>query len=256
MDTVSASSKDSDHLSEAVEGLDLSTEEEASSNGSVEDKTSDDWKDAKKATKKPKQPGLKIFKRFSLGRKRESTEDTALQEVTVKSLPQKFITKYLGTKRTDGLWGIEAVRGPLEELVQDLRELPKDGDLPLMILTVTNKGMDLQMHKANKSKLDSPWTPPCHIPVEFISYGVQDIKYSRVFTFIEVKEMSARTRITECSAFLCDSVVSARKMALSLSKSFQDYTDKLQGRPFRFQVDLRSAKEIEEELSKSKEEEC
>jgi len=55
-----------------------------------------------------------------------------------------------------------------------------------------------------------------------------------------VREMSSRTRSTECHAFLCDTVTTARQVALSVSLAFKMYEKRLDGKPHRFQVDLGS----------------
>ncbi|ELU11852.1 hypothetical protein CAPTEDRAFT_27173, partial [Capitella teleta] len=163
-------------------------------------------------------------------------------EIQIGKLPQKFVTKFLGTKRCADLWGLEAVRGPLEEMVAELKNKPKGEDLPLVNLTVTDKGLVVKTHKASKTKMDE-WKDEHHIPLEFVSYGVQDTMHPRIFVYIVVKELSVRQRVTECQAFLCDSVVSARKLALSLSRSFELYAKELNGKPFKFQVDLQTPSE-------------
>jgi len=81
---------------------------------------------------------------------------------------------------------------------------------------------------------------------------VQDTRYSRIFAFILVRELSSRGRSTECHAYLCDSPVSARKLALSVALAFRLYERSLAGKPFRFTVDLRSADELEAERAHGK----
>jgi len=90
------------------------------------------------------------------------------------------------------------------------------------------------------------------LPLEFISYGVQDTRYSRIFAFILVRELSSRGRSTECHAYLCDSPVSARKLALSVALAFRLYERSLAGKPFRFTVDLRSPDELAAETARGK----
>jgi len=81
---------------------------------------------------------------------------------------------------------------------------------------------------------------------------VQDTRYSRVFAFILVRELSSRGRSTECHAYLCDSAVSARKLALSVALAFRLYERSLAGKPFRFTVDLRSPDELAAERAYAK----
>lgn len=175
--------------------------------------------------------------------------DKLLKEVTVENLPQVFIVKYMGVKKCGGLWGIQNIRGPLEELVGEIQQKTKRGewgDLPLLILHVSPKGIHVREHKANKSS-----NKPARglVPIEFISYGVQDIKYTRVFSFILVREISSRNKQLECHSYVCDSTITARKLALSMSLAFKEYASSLKGKPYRFQVDLRPTKELEEDLT-------
>ena len=86
------------------------------------------------------------------------------------------------------------------------------------------------------------------MPIEFISYGVQDAKFTRVFTCIVVKEMSWKGKKMECHAYLCDSSLSARKMALSVAVAFKAYTKVVEGNSsFRFKLDLEKQNKIKEE---------
>ena len=207
------------------------------------------------AKSEAKSSGFNLFKMFSSKGKKDKSEaaslDKTLRQVTIDTLPQRFVTKYLGCKRCHGLWGIQNVRQPLEDLVEGLQGMPKGEDLPVMNIQVSNTGLHISEHKANKSKkVNLRAGAEGHIPIEFISYGVQDIRYTRIFTFILVKEMSFRNRLTECHAYLCDSAITARKLALSISKAFRDYAKDLKGKPFKFQVDLRSTQELEEDLAK------
>ena len=166
------------------------------------------------------------------------------------SLPQKFIAKYVGCKSCRGLWGIQHTREPVDALVDDLRRLERGEDLPLVRLDVSIGGIGVAVHPRNRSRL------PVHdlglLPLEFISYAVQDTRYSRIFAFILVRELSSRGRSTECHAYLCDSPLSARKLALSVALAFRLYERSLAGKPFRFTVDLRSPDELAAERAQSK----
>jgi len=159
----------------------------------------------------------------------------------VDSLPQKFIAKYVGCKSCRGLWGIQHTREPVDALVDDLRRLERGDDLPLVCLDVSISGIGVAIHPRNRSQRSR-----VHglLPLEFISYAVQDTRYSRIFAFILVHELSSRARSTECHAYLCDTPVSARKLALSVALAFRLYERSLAGKTFRFTVDLRSAEEL------------
>ena len=60
-----------------------------------------------------------------------------------------------------------------------------------------------------------------------------------------VKEMSSRKNVTECYSFLCDNIVTCRKMALSTAFAFRRLEKDLKGVPKGeiFQVELEDAEE-------------
>jgi hypothetical protein len=49
---------------------------------------------------------------------------------------------------------------------------------------VSNKGIDVKEHKQNRIKDGVTFG---NIPIDFISYGVQDMKFWKVFTFYNFK---------------------------------------------------------------------
>lgn len=188
--------------------------------------------------------------------KRDSTK---LSEIKVDRLPQVFICKYLGKKVVKGVYGLHYVRKPVDELIGKVKKTllaNETVELPLVYVVVSNKGIDVKEHKQNKIKDGVTFG---NIPIDFISYGVQDMKFWKVFTFIVVSELSSRTKKMECHVYLCDSSASARKMALSLGASFHLYKTKLakEGKAHNFQVELRPPDELSEAFSKEEEEgEC
>lgn len=100
-------------------------------------------------------------------------------------------------------------------------------------------------------------------PIDTISYGVQDLVYTRVFAMIVVKDnLSIKNENPfEVHAFVCDSRAMARKLTYSLAASFQDYSRRVkeaednnnntidQITPIRkkFAIDLRSPEEQQEQ---------
>ena len=195
-----------------------------------------------------KQKGIgKLFRRHSstseestshVGKhsKRRLSEDLDL--VRVDSLPQLFLAKYLGHRPCEGLSGTGNTRGPVEDMLDTVGKLRTGEDLPLCVLQVSIKGIIVQEHKDNKGRKMHKEL----IPLEFISYGVQDVQFSRVFTFIVVRELSSKKKKTECHAYICDRSATTRRLALSLALAFKEYANKLKGKPHKFKVELDSEK--------------
>lgn len=179
-----------------------------------------------------------------------------LKDIKVDRLPQYFVAKYLGKREVPGVFGLHHVRQPVDELVGKVKKSLLSNEtveLPLVYIVVSAKGLDIREHTNNNIKGE---VVPGLIPIDFISYGVQDMKYWRVFTFIVVNEISSRTKQLECHAYLCDSTINARRMALALGASFSVYKRKLsaQGKAHNFQVELRPPDELAEAYGK--EEDC
>ncbi|XP_059167439.1 uncharacterized protein LOC131949608 [Physella acuta] len=171
--------------------------------------------------------------------------------VVVDKLPQVFVVKYLGHRVVSGVCGLHHVRKPVDEMVAAVRSKVDDkakAELPLLYVVVSPKGLDLREHKSNKVQGSAPLGL---MPIDFISYGVQDIKYWRVFTCIVVRELSSRSRSATCHAFLCDSSHNGRKMALSLGAAFNMYSKQLRvdGKPHNFQIELRPPDELADTLN-------
>ena len=181
------------------------------------------------------------------GRHRVATAN----DVRVMALPQVFLVKYLGMMPCSGLCGAEHVRGPVARLVARFNERRgTDSPLPLIQLHVTRSGIntcaltpqDLERRLAPKA----PSKDAELVPIELISFGTQDAKYTRVFCFVVVREISSRSRDLECHVYVCDSTLSARRLALSLSLAFRMYTQERGNKPFEFCVDLRQTAEVTE----------
>lgn len=213
--------------------------------------------DGKKPGKTPKKGSM--FDRLRKLTKFDKSPKTQLKSnfskfrgVKVDRLPACFVAKYLGKKEVKGLFGLQYVRKPVDSLIakvkEDLLEMDKV-ELPLCYMVFSSKGIDIRPHKANKVPHG---IEHCLYPIDFISYGVQDMKYWRVFSFIVVNELSSRQKKMECHAFLADSTQSARKMALALGGCFQVYKKKLnaQGKFHNFQVELRPPDELANDLEK------
>lgn len=118
----------------------------------------------------------------------------------------------------------------------------------MLYVVVSAKGLDLREHQSNKVKGTAPLGL---MPIDFISYGVQDIKFWRVFSCIVVRSLSWQMRSATCHAFFCDSAHSGRKMALALGAAFNEYAKKLKanGKSHNFQVELRPPDELVDEIA-------
>lgn len=97
-----------------------------------------------------------------------------------EELPETFTVKYLGHAESLGLWGIKNTRGPVDRLV-GLAKQP-GSSLPVMKLTVSRSGCSLA--SAGTSR---------HYPIDTVSYGVQDLVYTRVFCMIVVQDKTDRS---------------------------------------------------------------
>lgn len=143
-----------------------------------------------------------------------------------------FVVKYLGYRTTSHLWGIKYTRSPVDEMVKQAKQQLTSDKQPLALLKlqVTNKGI----HVSPMPQNTNPSCPTGYFPIEAISYGVQDIVYTRVFAMIVVN-VNADKKITpdshpfRCHAFVCDSRETARKLTIDLAKAFEVYSKKVKG---------------------------
>ncbi|XP_077269087.1 uncharacterized protein LOC143901033 isoform X1 [Temnothorax americanus] len=174
-------------------------------------------------------------------------------------LPQVFQVKYLGSHDARGLWGIKHTRRPVDNMVSAAKALPTNTMLPLIKLVISQEGvallpLDKRKQDANLSRM---------YPIETISYGVQDLVYTRVFSMIVVRETENFRRMSpfECHGFVCESKYYARQLTYALAAAFENYSkavkaqEKLTGITTnntarkRFAIDLRSPEEIEADLT-------
>lgn len=215
-----------------------------------------DKEDGKKPlTKSSKKPSMfDRLKRLTKFEKKpkgaRSSNLSKFKGIKVDKLPVYFVAKYVGRMETKGLYGLEHVRGPVDEFVSKIKDDLVSMDrveLPLCYVVFSSKGIDVREHPGNKVKEGISFG--LH-PIDFISYGVQDMKYWRVFAFIVVNELGYKKKKTECHAFIADSTQNARKMALALAACFSVYKKKLsaEGKAHNFQVELRPPDELAGEL--------
>jgi hypothetical protein len=207
--------------------------------------------------KSPKQPA-------GILRNKSSNEMSTIQPTegapTTKDddLPQSFQVKYLGQRDANGLWGIKHTRRPVDAMVAAAKNLKAGTVLPIVKLVVSKEGVsvvELQKKVEEVVKFH---------PIDTISYGVQDLVYTRVFSMIIVREIGdlKDQHPFECHAFVCESRNSAKKLTYALASAFHEYSklvkarsggeddeDGLAAAKKKFAIDLRSPEEIEADLN-------
>lgn len=175
--------------------------------------------------------------------------------------PSYLQVKYLGSHDARGLWGIKHTRRPVDNMVAAAKALPTNTMLPLIKLVISHEGVTL-LPLLDKRKQNTA-TQSRMYPIETISYGVQDLVYTRVFSMIVVRETENFRRISpfECHGFVCESKYYARQLTYALATAFEIYskTVKEQNNRLteitdrnarkRFAIDLRSPEEIEADLA-------
>lgn len=170
-------------------------------------------------------------------------------------LPQEFVVKYLGRRDAGGLWGIKHTRKPVDEMVAEAKDMKAGETLPFLKMTVSEKGVNISEMPLNVNKNFEGG----FYNIDVISYGVQDLVYTRVFAMIVVKEDATNLKSQhpfQCHAFVCDSRHNARKLTFALAQAFQQFSkevknNKTSKKPKKFAIDLRSPEEIEVDLKEA-----
>lgn len=191
--------------------------------------------------------GSKVLKLFKSKKSAQTNDNQNALPTDHPTIPETFIVKYMGKRSAKGYGGAKYTQGPVEEVIEAVNQLPKGSDLPLVRLEVTLDGLNMTPHKRNRVKSFESVS----IPIQFISYGSQDQNYPRVFSFIMVREMSARSKKLDCHVYACDSSKNARKLAGLLSLAFQVYQEKMQGKPASFSRAINNNIDEEEDDLKS-----
>ncbi|KAF7279578.1 uncharacterized protein LOC143195422 [Rhynchophorus ferrugineus] len=168
----------------------------------------------------------------------------------VPNLPVSFVVKYLGHHAANGLWGIKHTRKPVDILVAEAKALPAGVILPSVEIVISQDGFSFTELHGKKDRGDTHT-----FTVEVISYGVQDLVYTRVFSMIIVADESLKSATPfVCHSFVCDSRDQARQITYALAATFQNYGRKVQkhisdsGKPMkRLAIDLRTPEELAED---------
>ncbi|KAI4467653.1 phosphotyrosine interaction domain-containing family member [Holotrichia oblita] len=133
------------------------------------------------------------------------------------------VLQYERFRPAKGLWGIKHTRRPVDAMVNGAKTLPPNTILPIVRITITKDGLSFRSkHKSNEP-------PPQSFTVDVISYGVQDLIYTRVFSMIVVTSNEIKDGIVPfvCHAFVCDSKNQARQITYALAAAFQEYGKKI-----------------------------
>lgn len=149
-------------------------------------------------------------------------------------LPQYFLVKYLGRTPCSQLWGSTAVRNHIDDMVHSARQLPSMNEIPTLEACINTRGLTLtHRHSPTRSKHHARQHSPDRqqhglIPLEYISYVMHDVKYSKISTCIVLRQSknassekkTSNDTVTECYAFLFQSKDHAHRFALSLAEAF------------------------------------
>lgn len=162
------------------------------------------------------------------------------------NLPVSFDIKYIGSSPAKGLWGIKHTRGPVDFLVKEAKSLPQNAVIPIVRVQVNTEGLSFHYLYTENKEITT-------YKVDCISYGVQDIVYTRVFSMIVVQEGDLKVvqHPFTCHAFVCDSRSQARKLTYALAKTFEMYGNRMKesGEDLlpkkRFAIDLRQPEEMQ-----------
>ena len=164
-------------------------------------------------------------------------------------LPQVFQVKYLGSHDARGLWGIKHTRKPVDSMVAAAKALPTGMILPFIKLVISEDGVGLLPLGKRTDSISKIY------PIESISYGVQDLLYTRVFSMIVVRDTDDFRRMSpfECHGFVCESKHHARQMTYALAAAFQIYSQHVKERtvdPAKawskgFAIELKNPNEVE-----------
>lgn len=194
----------------------------------------------------------------------------------------RFQVKYLGSQHSKGLWGIKHTRRPVDHLVfmnsltisrrglypkhlpsfqvTVAKNLPPNRTLPFCNLIVKTDGVYVETMPSGSASSSSTLSS-LRWPIDAISYGVQDLVYTRVFAMIVVKDDQVRTdQPFEVHAFVCDSRAQARRLTYALAASFQEYSRRVKeaeetnnnnipdpSMKRKFAIDLRTPEELQQE---------
>lgn len=203
------------------------------------------------------------------------------------TLPGCFVVKYLGVQDATGLWGLKHTRRAVDDLVAAAKSGKlTSAHMPMVKLEVSEKGVTLvelgagavsgrSTGGANNRVKPVPYPTSvgvngvggapvsCVYPIECISYGVQDVSYSKVVAMIVVRESASASLHHQhehpfrCHAFVCESKAVAKRLTLTLAAAFREFSKMVKSTRTRelytkkFAIDLRGEEEYVPEDSEA-----
>ena len=145
------------------------------------------------------------------------------------TLPQYFLVKYLGRIPCAHLYGVQAVRTPIDDMVRKARQLSSLNEIPILEICVNMHGLTLT-HRHSPTRNNRDHSPEHHqqglIPLEAISYAMHDVKYSKIASCIVLRESKLSSMngmnemLTECYGFLFQSKEHAHRFTHALAEAF------------------------------------
>lgn len=153
-----------------------------------------------------------------------------IKSANITRLPQNFECKYIGKAKCKGLWGLNNIREPVNQLVRNAKRHRTLQELPDVEALISEKGIYIVQISASSNNAKGEQQKVLKsglLPISNISYAVQDNVYGKIFSCILVREKDNKT-ISECYSFLCSKNETARLMALSITLAFKEYGKLLQ----------------------------
>lgn len=167
---------------------------------------------------------------------RANTIRKKLKSIVVTSLPQVFECKYIGKTKCKGLWGLKNIREPVDRLIRNAKRKRSLNELPDVEALISDKGINVVQREAKKNEC-KPLKSGL-LPINNISYAVQDNIFGKVFSCIIVREKENKV-ISECYSFLCSKNEIARRMALSITLAFKEYAKLIQSKESKIHDKIR-----------------
>lgn len=141
-----------------------------------------------------------------------------LKSIRQKALPASFTGKYLSKRNCNGLSGLSRIRDSVDYIVESICDLDENEDVPLVNVVITSSSLEMEEHVLNKG----PQFRSMILPLNTISFAIQDPKFIRVIAFVEAKRLSSSTFLTECHAILLPDPYRAREVILTLQMIFNN----------------------------------